>query len=308
MSAAEARLPPDAGMHARDYGRLFILAAIWGGSFIFMRVVAPVLGPLATADLRVLLGGLMLLAWFRISGFDPQWRDHWRHYAIIGAANSAVPFSLYAFAALHVPAGYSAILNSTAPLFGAVFAALWLEEPLTARKVAGLALGCAGVAAVAWRGAGEFTPIVAWSVAACLGAATCYGLSGIYIRTFARGIPSASIAGCSQVCAGLLLLPGLVFVPGPVAFTPVFVSSLLGLGLACSGLAYLIYYRLMSDVGPTRALTVTFLVPIFGVLWGALFLAERITLATLVGGALILAGTFLTVTPSRRDAAPPRTT
>ena len=295
-------------MRAADYARLFTLAAIWGGSFIFMRVLAPVLGPVSTAGLRVLIGGGVLLGWFRLRRFNPHWREHWRHYAIIGAVNSAVPFSLYAFAALHVPAGYSAILNSSAPLFGAVFAAWWLEEPLHATKVAGLALGCAGVALVAWRGAGEFTPAVGWSVAACLTAAACYGLAGIYIRKFARQAPAAGIAGCSQVCAALLLLPGLALVPGPVLVTPAFVVSLLGLGVACSGIAYLLYYRLMADLGPTRTLTVTFLLPVFGVIWGVLFLGEQITATTLAGGALILAGTYLTVTPSRRGAARPQMT
>ncbi len=290
-------------MRGADYLRLFTLAAIWGGSFIFMRVLAPVLGPVATAGLRVLIGGLMLLAWFRLRHFDPGWPEHWRHYAIIGVVNSAIPFSLYAFAALHVPAGYSAILNSSAPLFGAVFAALWLAEPLTVRKIAGLAFGCAGVALVAWRGAGVFSVVVGWSVAACLTAAMCYGLAGIYVRKYARHVPSAGVAGCSQLCAGLLLLPGLALVPGPIQFTATFALCLLGLGVACSGIAYVLYYRLMADIGPTRTLTVTFLVPIFGVLWGALFLSERITSAVLAGGALILAGTFLTVMRSSSDAA-----
>ena len=295
-------------MRPRHYGLLVLLGAIWGGSFLFMRVLAPTLGAFATADSRVLIGGLMLLAWFRLTGFDPKWSEHWRHYAIIGMGYSAVPFSLFAFAAQLVPAGYSAILNATTPLFGALFASLWLDEPLTARKVLGLALGCAGVAAIAWRGAGDFTPMVGWSVAACLGATTCYGLTGVYVKKFTRGVPSAGIAGCSQLLAGLALLPGLALVPGPVVFTPVFVGSLLGLGLACSGLAFLIFYRLMSEIGPTRTLTVTFLSPIFGVLWGGLFLGERITTATALGGAVVLVGTYLTVTQSLRDAAPLRTT
>ena len=196
---------------------------------------------------------------------------------MIGLGNSALPFSLYAFAALHVPAGYSAILNSTAPLFAALFADLWLDEPLTSRKIAGLALGCAGVSAIAWRGAGVITPAIAWSAAACLGAAACYGLSGIYVKRFARGVPSAGIAGCSQLAAGVALLPGL---------------------------AYLLDYRLMSDVGPTRALTVTFLVPVFGVLWGALFLHESITGVMVAGGAVTLTGIYQTVsTASIRGGA-----
>jgi drug/metabolite transporter (DMT)-like permease len=286
-------------MRGADYVRLFVLAAIWGGSFIFMRVLAPVLGPIPTAALRVLLGGGMLLLWFRVRRFDPQWRVHRRHYMIIGAVNSSIPFSLFAFAALHVPAGYSAILNSTAPMFGALFAALWLAEPLTTRKLAGLALGFCGVIVVAWRGAGALTPMVLLSALACLTAALCYGLSGVYVRKFARGVPALGIAGCSQICAGLLLLPGLLFVPAGLEFSRPVIVSLLGLGLLCSGVAYVFYYRLMTDIGPTRTLTVTFLVPIFGVRWGAIFLGEQITLITLTGGILIIAGTFLTVASVR---------
>jgi drug/metabolite transporter (DMT)-like permease len=296
----------NAAMRGADYVRLFALAAIWGGSFIFMRVLAPALGPVATAAVRVLTGGLMLLGWFQIRRFNPEWRQHGRHYAAIGIVNSAVPFSLYAFAALHVPAGYSAILNSTAPLFGAIFAALWLGEALTTRKILGLALGVSGVTLVAWRGAGAVTPKVAWSILACLTAAMCYGLSGVYIRKFARGVPSLGIAGCSQLCAGVLLSPSLAWIPTGFVPTQTIVLSIVGLGLLCSGVAYVIYYRLMTDVGPTRTLTVTFLVPIFGVLWGALFLGERITGLTLIGGALILAGTLLTVAPSPLRAVAPR--
>ncbi len=293
-------------MRSADAIRLVVLATIWGGSFIFMRVLAPALGPVPTAALRVILGGLLLLAWFRVRRFDPKWRAHGRHYLVIGAVNSAIPFSLFAFAALHVPAGYSAILNSTSPLFGAIFAALWLGEPLTSRKVAGLTLGILGVGLVAWRGAGAITPLIAWSMAACLCAAMCYGLSGIYVRKFARGVPSLGVAGCSQLCAGALLAPGLAFVPETFVATRAVVISLLGLGLLCSGVAYVIYYRLMSDIGPTRTLTVTFLVPIFGVLWGAVFLGERITPTMLAGGAIILAGTLLTVAPSPLRASAPR--
>jgi drug/metabolite transporter (DMT)-like permease len=280
-------------MRGSDYVRLFFLAAIWGGSFIFMRVLAPALGPVMTACLRVSVAGLLLLAWFRATGVDPGWRQHWRHYLIVGLVNSGVPFTLYSFAALHIPAAYSAIFNSSAPLFGAVFAALWLDEPLTTRKLAGLALGMGGVGLTAWRGHAATSPMFLWAALACLTAATCYGLAGVYLKQHARGLAPGAMAACSQVCAGACLLPlaATQSVPGPV--TMAVGANMLGLAVLCSGVAYLIYYRLMADIGPTRTLTVTFLIPAFGMLWGAVFLGERITSAMLAGCALIVAGTVL---------------
>src|SRR5581483_5922473 len=135
-------------MRPADYLRLLTLAAIWGGSFIFMRVLAPALGAFATADFRVLIGGVVLALYIRIIRVQPNWREHWRHYVVIGMLYSGLPFTLFAFAALHLPASYSAIINSLTPLFGALFAALWLNERLTPTKIAGLTLGVAGVTLV----------------------------------------------------------------------------------------------------------------------------------------------------------------
>jgi drug/metabolite transporter (DMT)-like permease len=279
-------------MRPADYTRLFILAAIWGGSFIFMRVLAPVLGPIATADFRVLIAGLVLAAWFRVIRFDAQWRQHWRHYAIIGAVNSAVPFVCFAFAALHLPAAYSAIINSLSPLFGALFGVWWLGERFTVAKLSGLALGVSGVALVAWRGGAPTGPMTLWAVLACVLATVCYGLAGVYLKKFAVGVKPLAIAGCSQLAAGALLLPGVAVQPPTGNFTPGIALNLLGLAVLCSAIAYILYYRLMADVGPTRALTVTFLVPGFGMLWAALFLGETITVPMLLGLALVVAGTL----------------
>ena len=288
-------------MRGSDYVRLLALAAIWGGSFIFMRVLAPALGPVLTACLRVSIAGVVLLAYFRLIGFDPAWRQHWRHYAIIGLVNSGVPFSLYSFAALHIPAAYSAIFNSSAPLFGAVFAALWLGERLTLLKAAGLALGIIGVGLTTWRGHSVSSPMFLWAALACLTAAMCYGLAGVYIKKFAQGTKPTAIAGCSQLLAGAFLLPVAATQPVPGPITVGIVANMLGLSVVCSAIAYLLYYRLLADVGPTRALTVTFLIPAFGMLWGVLFLHESITTPMLAGCALIVAGTLLVTRP----AAPP---
>ncbi len=267
-----------------------LLGAIWGGSFAFMRVLAPVLGPAITANSRLLIGGGALLAYFLIVGYRVEWRTHWRHYLIIGVVNSGIPFVLYAFAAQHIPASYSVILNSTAPLFGAVFSAIWMNDRLTFKRVAGLLLGALGVILVSRAGKADFNPMFVASVAACLLAAVCYALAGVYLKKFASQAKPLSIAGASQTFAALALLPVSLWSAPRAPITMPIVLNVLGLALLCSAVAYVLYYRLMANVGPTRALTVTFLMPAFGLLWGALFLNETITPTMIAGCLMIVCG------------------
>ncbi|MDD4051814.1 MAG: DMT family transporter [candidate division Zixibacteria bacterium] len=280
-------------MHAGDIVRLITLAAIWGGSFIFMRVLAPVLGPVVTADLRVLIAGLALIVYFRIIRFDPQWRRFWKQYLFIGAVNSALPFFLFSFAALHIPASYSVIMNSTSPFFAAVFSAIWLHDRLTAKKVIGLLIGAVGVAFVAGIGVAESSPMFNLALAACILAAVCYGASATYIKKAGSELTPMGIAGGSQLMAGLLLIPVIPLAPVRAAITPSVIVGVIVFALLCSAFAYLLYYRLIADLGPTKALTVTFLMPVFGMIWGASILNETITVSMLAGTALILLGTML---------------
>jgi drug/metabolite transporter (DMT)-like permease len=280
-------------MKPADYGRLVALAAIWGASFIFMRVAAPALGAIWTAELRVLLGGAALLAWFRLTGFDPQLRRHARAYLTVGGVNIALPFVLYAYAARHAPASLLAIVNATAPMFGLVWGGLFRDERVTLRKVAGLALGAAGVAIVARPDAHAVDAEFAWALAAALGACCAYGLAGVVIRRAARGVSAAGMAAGNQLAAALVLAPLMpLAVPGAAPSAQV-VANVVALGLLASGVAFVLYFRLIADVGATRALTVTYLIPVFGVLWGAAFLGEALPAGLLGGGALILAGTAL---------------
>jgi drug/metabolite transporter (DMT)-like permease len=275
-------------MRSADLVRLVVLAAIWGGSFIFIRVTAPALGPFWMAEGRVLLGGLVLLAWFACTGFHPEWRRHWRWYALIGVLNSAIPFTLYGYAGLSLSASTMAFLNATSPMFGLVLGAMFGAERITLRKVIGLVVGAAGVAFVARPDAGG--SILA--IMACLIASFAYGLTGLMIKR-ATGVPSKGIAVGAQLSAAVALLPFLPFsAPAQMPGTVVLVNLFL-LGVLASGIALLLYFRLIVDVGATRALTVTFLVPLFAFLWAALFLREALTPAIAVGGILILAGTLL---------------
>ena len=282
-------------MKRSDVLRLTLLAAIWGASFMFMRVLAPALGAFATACLRVLIAGVASLGYLALIGFDAQFKRWRAHYIVIGVLNAAVPFLCFAFAALHLPAGYSAILNATTPFFGVLFAALWLGDALSWRKAAGLALGAIGVVLVVQLGAARDDPMFMLAVGACLLAACCYGLSGVYLKRRMVGAPALGVAAHSQWMAGLMLVPGVAAVPphGPVG--PVVIGSMLGLALLCSAFASVLYYRLIADVGPSKALTVTFLIPVFAMVWAWLFLGESITAPMLLGCALVIGGTGLIV-------------
>jgi drug/metabolite transporter (DMT)-like permease len=286
-------------LRASDFARLVALAAIWGAAFIFMRIAAPALGAIWTAELRVLLGGLAVLAWFRYTGFDPELRRHARFYALIGAVNIALPFSLYAYAAIHAPASLLAILNATSPMFALVWSAAFGDERVTARKLAGLALGAAGVALIARPGAAAADPQFAWAVAAALGACSAYGVTGVLMKRFSSGASARGMAAGNQLAAALVLLPLLPFTLPAAAPSALVVGSVLALALLASGVAFLLYFRLIADVGATRALTVTFLIPLFGVLWGWLFLGETLPAAALGGGALVIFGTILVAGRSR---------
>lgn len=280
-------------MRVIDIVRLVILAAIWGSSFLFMRILAPVLGPVVTADARVLIAGIVLVGLFAFRGPALEWKRHWRQYTIIGVVNTAVPFLLFSYAALHIPASYSAILNATSPLFGMVVTLFWLSERPTLFGVLGAFLGMTGVAMITGLGSIAVTSEVVLSIAACLAAALCYAIAGVYMKRQGSRLNPVAIAGAAQLVAGLTLLPPSIAMPPPGEITGVIIGCTLALALLCSAIAYLLYYRLIADCGPTRALTVTFLIPVFGVLWGVLFLSERASAGVLVGCALVIAGAAL---------------
>ncbi len=165
---------------------LLCLSAIWGGSFMFMRYLSPILGPALTADLRMLIAGAFLLALFAATGFRLGWKRNWNRFIVIGLVNSGLPFLLFSFAALYVPASAESVLNALSPLFGAVFSAIWLGEALTPRKSAGLVIGAAGVAAITSFGSLPSSPMLLPAILACIAATACYGLAGVYIKGSSR--------------------------------------------------------------------------------------------------------------------------
>ncbi|MFZ6767972.1 DMT family transporter [Undibacterium sp. Di26W] len=282
-------------MRSADVLRLISLAAIWGASFLFMRVLAPVVGVLWSAEVRVGLAGMALLAMMLITGRAMNFRGNWKSFLILGTINSALPFALYSYAALSIPAGYSAIVNATSPLWGALMGAAFLGEQLTLRKMAGMATGVLGVAFLVRLGPVEFNSKLVLAVMACVGATLCYALVGIYTKKKLTGMTAMQMATGSQVGAAFVLLPFLPLAPVRGEITATIVMVAIALALLCSAVAYLIYFRLMADLGPTKALTVTFLIPLFALLWGYLFLQESITLNTAIGCAGVVLATWLVV-------------
>lgn len=276
-----------------DAATLLAVAARWGASFLFIRVAVPELRPVALIEARVLLAGLALLA--VVTGLHclPAWRSDWRGYLLLGALSAAAPFTLIAAAELRLTASLASILNATTPLFALLLGAARLREPLSGRRLTGVVLGIAGVAVLVGLGPVHLTVPVLLAVAASLLAAMLYAVGGVYARTrFAGTAPITLATGQQLGAAALLLLPTLLLPPARTP-SPGVGLAVLTLALACTALGFVLFYRLVARLGPTGALSVTFLVPVFGLLWGALFLHEQVTASTGVGLLVVLAGVAL---------------
>jgi drug/metabolite transporter (DMT)-like permease len=279
-------------MTTANFLRLLLLAAIWGGSFLFMRIGAPVLGPAVLIEYRVLFAALFLALVGLVLRRSLHLRANWKHYLMLGFFNSALPFFLFAYGARTLTASVLSVLNATAPMWGALLGALWTRQAITLRTGLGLLLGTAGVALLVGFDDVSARPGAAVAIAAALLAALCYGIASLYAKSAKSVEPFANAHG-TMWAAALFVLPALPFFPAPASPTPGVWAAVLALGVLCSGIAYLIYFRLIAEVGPTSALTVTFLNPVFGILWGALFLGEAVGWHTLAGSAIVLVGTAL---------------
>jgi len=282
-------------MKPADLLRLVALAAIWGASFLFFRMAVPSIGVAWFAELRVAIAALAMLGYVLLSGVRLDVRRHWRAYLMMGLLNAAVPWTLYAYAGLHLGAGTMSILNATTPFFAAICGALWLDERFTPRKLAGLALGIAGVAMVVGLGPISLSREVVLGSAACIGATLCYALSTTWLKKNGGKVTTIALSTASLVVASLAIAPFLGALPPVGAFSTQVVVAVLGVSLLCSALGFLLYFRLIADLGPTRASTVTFLIPVFGVLWGCVFLGEEMGAGTIAGGLTVLAATALVI-------------
>ena len=284
-------------MKTTDIAELIALAAIWGASFLFMRIGVVEFGPLALTALRVAGATLCLLPLVLWHGHIGALRTHWKAIAVVGLFNSALPFVLFGIAALAINAGLSSIFNATAPLWGALVAWLWLSDKLSASRVLGLLIGFVGVVFLAWDKAsfkpGEHGVSAGLAIGACLLATLCYGFAANYTKQRLAGVPPLAVAAGSQAAASVVLLvPALGHLPRSLPSATAW-GSVVVLAVLCTAVAYLLYFRLIAHVGAARAITVTYLIPVFAVLWGALWLREEITLSMAAGCAVILVGTAL---------------
>jgi drug/metabolite transporter (DMT)-like permease len=272
--------------------RLVLLAAIWGSSFLFMRITAPVLGPAVLIEYRVGFAALFLAIAGYFLGKRLGLRAHWKHYLILGLFNSALPFLLFAFAARTLSASVLSVLNATAPMWGALIGAVWARQAISRRSALGLLLGTAGVALLVGFDHVTALPGAPLAVAAALVAAFSYSIASAYAKTAKSVEPFANAHG-SMWAATLLVIPVLPLFPAPGQASIGIMAAALALGVLCTGVAYILYFRLIQDVGATSALTVTFLNPLFGILWGALFLDEIVGWHTIAGSAIVITGTAL---------------
>jgi drug/metabolite transporter (DMT)-like permease len=284
-------------MSAASILDFILLAAIWGSSFLFMRVAVVEFGALPTAAVRVAVASAFLLPLLLWRGQGAVLRRHWKAIFTIGVLNSGIPFALFSFALLSITTGLSAILNATVPLFGALVAWLWLKDRPGGSRIVGLVVGFAGVAMLAWDKA-SFRPDASgiapgWAVLACLGASICYALAASATKRHLTGLPPLATATGSQVGATLgLALPALWLWPAQAPSGQAWLA-VLAVGVVCTGLAYILYFRLIAQAGPAKALAVTFVVPVFAIFYGAVFLGEPVTPWMLLCGVVIVCGTAL---------------
>ncbi len=286
-----------------DAVTLLTVAALWGASFLFIRIAVDDLGPVALIEARVLLAGLALLVAVSVLHRQPAWRRDWKGYLILGGLSAAAPFTLIAAAELEITASLAAILNATTPVFALLLAAVRLQEPLTARRLAGVLLGVAGVVVLVGLGPLQIDRRLIAATAASLFAALLYAVGGVYAKArFATTAPITVATGQQLGAAALLLVPALALPPSRPP-TPGATAAVLALALLSTALGFALFYRLVTRLGPTGALSVTFLVPVFGLTWGAIFLGEQVTPGTGIGLLIVLLSITLVTDLGRRRRA-----
>lgn len=285
-------------MRRADAAQLLAVAALWGASYLFIRVGAPAFGAAAMGGVRAAAAAALLLPLLLWRGQWAALRRHGRGIVFVGVTNAALPFLLFNFAALTIPAGLSSILSATTPLFAALIGAVWLGERLTLARMAGLALGFGGVVLLV-AGKLHFVPQqdmlrTALAALACLLATLLYGISGNFSKRYLSSAPPLAVATGSQMVAAVLLAgPALALWPAEPPSLQAW-GAVLALAALCTTFAYVLFFGLIARLGASRAMSALFLIPAFGVLWGCLFLGETFSLRMGVSCLVILAGCALT--------------
>ena len=274
-------------MQTRYFVQLIGLSALWGASFLFIRISSPVFGPLVLAGARVALATLTLVAVMHALKHRWPWA-YWRELFLLGALSVVVPFLFYAWAALRLPAGYSALLNTTAVVFGTLSSSWLKEDTLSTQKLLGCLLGFIGVGLILQLGPVKLDNATIAAALACITASACYGLSTPLMKRATTRMQPLAIAAGIHVAALLLILPGAAWALPSAGFSWTAMGAVGVMGVVTSGLAYWAHLRIIRHVSPVAAMSPVFLVPVFGVAWGHLFLGETLSPGIFAGGGLVL--------------------
>ena len=287
-------------MKPSDLLELLLLAAIWGASFLFMRLATPDFGPLALVEIRTLVAAIFLLPMLFLMRKAHYLLPNAGRLLIVGVGGTAIPFSLLSYATLYVTAGYASILNAATPIFSALIAWLWVSERLTASALVGLLIGFLGVVVMSFDKQSVSAEISLLPVLAAVTATLCYGFSANFTRHKLNHVHPLALACGSQIGASLALIPFAFWLwPGVWPDNDAWGSAIV-LGVLCTALAFILYFRLIANVGVNRTVVVTYLIPFFGVIWGMIFLHETLSLLMILGAGLILGGVSLTTGAFRR--------
>lgn len=270
---------------------MIVLGAIWGGSFLFMRVASKEFGPIALIQFRVIVASLFLSTVVIAQGRGRELFRHPLQMSIVGLSGSAIPFTLFAFGTLTLSAGLASVLNATSPFFGALIAVFYFREPLSRAKWLGLVVAFSGVYLLVSDKLQIQGGTVA--IAACLFAAFCYGVSAHYSKRKLSELSPIAVAAGSQIASSIWMLPvSIWYLPSETPSTPSWIAAIT-LGVVCTGVALVIYFYLIQAVDATRVMTIAYLIPLFGILWGGIFLGETLTYLAFLGGCFVLLGLYL---------------
>ena len=294
-------------MRPQDLARLVVLAAVWGASYLFMRHAVPQLGPVRLIALRVAIGGALLAGFLAATRGSIDWRRNWKDFLFVGAIGIALPFVLIAEALTRIDASTAAILNALSPLFTALIAAAWIRDPLTLPKMAGIALCLAGTMVLVGWTPTPMTGAQLVGASMSVGATAFYGLSNVYTKVRLKSASAMGTSVGTLLMAAAALLPIALVAPAPRPLAEVATSvwaATFALAFLSTAIAFIWYYRLIADVGPVKSITVTLLVPVFGMAWGALLLDEALTPGRIAGCAIILAGCSLILGLARNPLRP----
>jgi drug/metabolite transporter (DMT)-like permease len=280
-------------MKFSDIIDLVALSAVWGASFLFMRIAAPEFGPLVLVEVRVVIAALFLLPIFLLRANISELTVHWKKLAILSVLNSAAPFFLLTYATLSITGGFAGILNATAPIFAAMVAWIWLSDRLGISQIVGLVIGFVGVLVLVWNKVTLAFDGTTVAILAGIVAAIFYAVGGNYTKKYMGQLNSLAIATGTMIAAAIILLPIAVYLwPSEPVSIRSWIAAII-MGIASTGIAYILYFRLIRNVGPAKAITVTYLIPAFAMFWGAIFIDEKVTPIMIVGCVIIFFGTAL---------------